>query len=269
MELSKVEQYWALPVRDFMSKGLISVALDTPLDQVQRTLEDQEISAVPVLDEEGGLRGILSSKDLLHAARLEMTSPEEIARVVLPRRTASDLMRSAVLTVDDQTAVGRAGAEMLRHRVHRLIVVCDGRPSAVISTRDAMRAIAMARVKTPLAEVMTTEVETIEMDLAVDAAIERLDDANVRGLIVTDGAWPIGVFTHTEAIRARALPPSMRKIPVERVMSYEIICLDTLTPIDRVANYARQMRVRRILAVENGRVKGIATGFDLLRIMAF
>jgi predicted transcriptional regulator len=138
----------------------------------------------------------------------------------------------------------------------------------VISTRDAMRAIALARVKTPLAEVMTTELETIEMDFAVDAATERLDDANVRGLIVVDGAWPIGVFTHTEAIRARALPASMRKIPVERVMSYEIICLDVRTPIDRVSNYARQVRVRRILAVENNRLKGIATGFDLLRIMA-
>jgi predicted transcriptional regulator len=261
-------EYWALPVRNFMSHNLIAVGLDTPLDHVQKTLEDQEISAVPVLDEDGALRGILSTKDLLHAARLEMTSPEENARVVLPKRTASELMRSAVLTVDERTAVGKAGADMLRHRVHRLIVTSDGRPCGVISTRDAMRAIALARVKTPLAEVMTTELETIEMDLAVDAATERLDDANVRGLIVVDGAWPIGVFTHTEAIRARALPASMRKIPVERVMSYEIICLDVRTPIDRVSNYARQVRVRRILAVENNRLKGIATGFDLLRIMA-
>jgi predicted transcriptional regulator len=115
---------------------------------------------------------------------------------------------------------------------------------------------------------MTTELETIEMDVPVDLATERLDDANVRGLIVVDGNWPIGVFTHTEAIRARALPASMLKIPVERVMSYEIVCLDVQTPIDRVANYARQMRVRRILAVGQNRVKGIATGFDLLRIMA-
>jgi CBS domain-containing protein len=263
-----MDEYWALPVRDFMTRKLISVRLDTLLEDVQRILEDQEISAVPVLDEDGALRGILSSKDLLRAARLEMTFPEDNARVILPKRMAADLMRSAVLTVDERTAVGKAGEEMLQHRVHRLIAVCDGRPSGVISTRDAMRAIAMARVKTPLAEVMTTELETIEMDVPVDLATERLDDANVRGLIVVDDCWPIGVFTHTEAIRARALPASMLKIPVERVMSYEIVCLDVQTPIDRVANYARQMRVRRILAVGQNRVKGIATGFDLLRIMA-
>jgi CBS domain-containing protein len=60
----------------------------------------------------------------------------------------------------------------------------------------------------------------------------------------------------------------MRKIPVERLMSYETICLDISTPIDRVANYARQMRVRRILAVHDNALKGIATGFDLLRVMS-
>jgi len=38
-------------------------------------------------------------------------------------------------------------------------------------------------------------------------------------LIVVDGTWPVGVFTHTEALRALALPPSMRKILVEQVMS--------------------------------------------------
>jgi CBS domain-containing protein len=60
----------------------------------------------------------------------------------------------------------------------------------------------------------------------------------------------------------------MRKIPVERVMSYETVCLDVSTPVERVSNYARQMRVRRILAVEQHHLRGIATGFDLLRVMA-
>ena len=73
-----------------------------------------------------------------------------------------------------------------------------------------MRAIAMAGVKTPLGSVMTTEVETIDMRMPVEDAIGRLDDANVRGLIVVDDTWPIGVFTHTEAIRARDLPAPLR-----------------------------------------------------------
>jgi predicted transcriptional regulator len=263
-----MQTQWTAPVRNFMSRPLIAVGPDTPLRDVQRTFEEDDISAVPVIGKDGALCGILSSKDLLRSARLEMSAPEDLVRIMLPPRTASELMRTPVVTIDEEAAVGKAGREMLRHRIHRLVVLREGRPSGVISTRDAMRAIAIERVKTPLADVMTTELETIDLGEPIDEAVVRLDEANVRGLVVVDGRWPIGVFTHTEALRARSLPPSMRRIPVERVMSYETVCLDASTPIDRVANYARQMRVRRILAVEQRNLVGIATGFDVLRIMA-
>jgi predicted transcriptional regulator len=211
------------------------------------------------------LRGILSTKDLLKAARHDMSDAGPQASP--SGRTAADVMRTAVLTIDERATIGSAGSEMVRHRVHRLVVVRDGRPSAVVSTRDAMRAIVTAKIRTPLAEVMTREVDSIDLGMPVDEAVGRLDDANVRGLIVIDGRWPVGVFTHAEALRALTLPPSMRKVPVEEVMSYETVCLDVGTPLYRVANQAREMRVRRILAVDERCVRGIATGFDLLRIM--
>lgn len=260
--------HWIAPVRDFMSRSLISVRPETALAEVQRTLEAHEISSVPVVDERGTLRGILSTKDLLHVARLEISSQGRTSCVALPMKTAADLMRVAVLTIDELAPVGKAAEEMLRHRVHRLVVLREGLPARIISTRDAMCAIVIERIKTPLETVMTTDIETVDLNDPVDMAVERLDDANIRGLVVLDGRWPIGVFTHTEAFRCRELPRAMRKIPVERLMSYETICLDVATPIDRVANYARQMRVRRILAVHDNALKGIATGFDLLRVMS-
>src|SRR5258706_12793661 len=128
-----MEKYWAAPVRDFMGRDLIEVRPSTPLADVQRTLDQNEISAVPVVDEDGTLCGILSTKDLLRAARLKMASPEDEVSIVASNRTASDLMRAAVLTIDESAPVGKAGAEMVRHHVHRLIVVRQGRPCAVIS----------------------------------------------------------------------------------------------------------------------------------------
>jgi predicted transcriptional regulator len=176
-------------------------------------------------------------------------------------------MREAVLTVDERATIGSAGSEMVRHRVHRLVVVRDGRPCGIVSTRDAMGAIVLARTPTPLADVMTRFIVAVDADMPVDEAIARLDDANVRGLIVLDGTWPIGVFTHTEALRALALPPSMRRTSVERVMSYELICLNVATPLYRVANHVRELRVRRIVAVDERSLRGIAAGFDILRAM--
>src|SRR6266566_2327864 len=107
---TSMEQHWIAPVHDFMSCDLIAVLLGTPLVDVQRTLDQNEISAVPVVDEDGTLRGILSTRDLLRVARLEMTAPEDVVRIIIPaHRTASDVMRVAVLTIDEGAAIGKAG----------------------------------------------------------------------------------------------------------------------------------------------------------------
>ena len=261
-----IQESWLGPVRDFMSRRVVCANLASPLGDVRRTLDQNDISAVPIVDDEGLLRGIISSKDLLRSARFEAAASEQGAPAT--PRIAADLMRAAVLTIDERATVASAAAEMLRHRVHRLIVVRDGLPCGVISTRDAMRAIVLARTPLPLSEVMTRDVRCIDIAMPADEASAQLDDANVRGLIVVDGSWPVGVFTHTEALQALALPPAVRKVPVERVMSYELVCLHVATPLYRVAGQARELRVRRILAVEDRCVRGIAAGFDILRVMA-
>jgi predicted transcriptional regulator len=198
------QEIWRTPVREFMSRGLVSARPETLLADVQRAFGHNDISAVPVIDEEGVLHGILSSKDLLRFAREQAPSSGEGGAEVAAQR-AADAMRATVLTIDEGASVASAAQEMVRHRVHRLIVVREGRPCAVISTRDAMRAIALARSSVPLGDVMTREVLCIDVGMPADEACARLDDANVRGLIVVDGSWPVGVFTHIEAWRTLAL----------------------------------------------------------------
>jgi predicted transcriptional regulator len=256
---------WDLPVSAFMSEEVIFARLDTPLDEVRRTLERWKISAVPVLDDAGMLRGILSTKDLLRQIRRDIARQDDDGASLHVARTASALMRTAVLTVDERTCIGRAATEMLRHRVHRLVVVRDGRPSGILSTSDVMAAIAMAELNVPLEKIMTPEVDTIDLGTKIGAATERLDDANVRGLVVVDGTWPVGVFTHVEAIRAQSLPSSLRDVPVEQVMQAETICFEPSASIGRVARYARRLGVRRVLAAKGRRLKGIVTGFDMLK----
>lgn len=258
---------WATPVRDYASKSLISVRPETPLPEVHCLLLQRDISGVPVVDALGELKGIVTTTDLLREARIELSTPGARARVTPPPRAARDLMRRDVVTVDEDASLRDAALKMTTHRLHRVVVTRDRAPVGVLSTKDAMRAVLDRHVDTPLEHVMSAPVETIDAGDPIRTAIERLDDANVRGLVVVDGSWPIGVFTHTEAIQARALPPLLLDSPVERAMSYETICLDINAPLYRVAGYATQMRVRRILAVYKRELRGIVTGFDLVRVM--
>ena len=262
------EQPFSEPVFEYASTSLIAVRPTATLDAVARLLEDRSISGVAVTDTDGTLRGIVSTRDLLRAVELELhpRSPRPVVRPTA--RTAAEVMIRTPVTIDGNESIRTAARLMMERRIHRVIVTRDGRAVGVVSTRDVMRAVLRHRITTPLREVMSKPVETIDMGQPVEVAVAHLADANVRGLVVVDSGWPVGVFTQTEAIQVRALPRDLLSTPVEEVMSYEILCLDVGTPLVRVAGHAVAMNVRRILAVEARQLRGIATGFDLARVAA-
>jgi predicted transcriptional regulator len=259
---------WSVPVREYMSSSLVALEPEALLEDAQATLLRRGISAAPVIDATGDLVGILSTTDILRVARIEMQSPQALARVWPPPHRVREVMHRDVVTIDVDAPVGEAAVRMVRHGIHRLIVTRDDRPISVVSARDAMRAILEARVTTPLSRVMTTDIKCLLIGDTIDSAVGELTDANVHGLVVLDGSWPVGVFTQHEAIKARALPPALRKTAVERIMSYETLCHNVQTPLFRVAGHSMSMNVRRILAVDHRRLVGIATGLDLMRFMA-
>lgn len=246
---------WNIPLQGYRSKGLVSVPPEMVLHDVNALLEAKDISAAPVVGQGGELLGIVSSTDLLRASNAP--------NAWLVR----DVMKREVVTANDQETLRDAAKKMVDNRIHRLVIVDGPRAVGIVSTRDAMRAVLSYRVGIPVEAVATTPVETVDIGDDIDTAIARLRVANVHGLVVVDGEWPVGVFTHKEAIKARALPPDIRKTPVEQIMSYETICMNAKTPLYRVAGHAISMNVRRVLVVSNRHLVGIATGFDLVRFM--
>lgn len=256
------------PVHEYASPTLVAVRPTATLDAVARLLDEHGISGVAVTDPDGTLRGIVSTKDVLRAVELELhpRSPRPVVRPT--QRTVAEVMVTAPVTVDADQPIRRAAQLMVEHHIHRVIVLRRGQAVGVVSTRDVMRAVLRHRVKTPLRDVMRSPVETIDIGKPVELAVAHLADANVRGLVVVDGGRPVGVFTQTEAIQVRALPRDLLSTPVEELMSYEVLCLDAGTPLVHVAGQAVAMNVRRVLAVEDHRLCGIATGFDLARVAA-
>jgi CBS domain-containing protein len=252
---------FSAPARDYMSRSLISVHPETPLDQVAQILAERDISCVIVLDDVGAPCGIVSSTDLLRDALREMS---QSSRDAVPR-LARDVMSTSIIGIDEGQSVREAAEAMGIHRIHRVLVSRDDQPVAVLSTRDVMRVIVARKLSLPLSAVMTAAVETIDVGQSVRAALAQLGEKSVRGLVVTDEDFPVGVFSEVEALKARALPASFLAIPVEEAMSYAMLCLDQSTPLYRVAGYAQATRARRILAVKDRRLTGIATGFDLAR----
>ena len=256
------------PVHEYMSKALIAVRPTASLDELLHTLDARDVSSAAVTDEDGTLRGVVSLTDLLRVAEIQRKSLSEAPMIRAPARSVASIMRSPVHTVDASQPVRDAAVKMVAEHIHRVVVTREGKAIAVFSTRDMMQVVLFHHIETPLSEVMVSPVATIDLGLSIDAAVHHLDQAKTRGLVVVDGDQPVGVFTQADAIKARALPSDLRALPVEQVMNYRILCVPSSTPLYRVAGQAIATRVRRILAVDNGQLRGIITGFDLARFAA-
>jgi CBS domain-containing protein len=60
-----------IPVKQSMSKNLISVRPEEPIDEAALTMRDHQVRRVPVVDAAGRLVGVLSQNDLIFEAARE------------------------------------------------------------------------------------------------------------------------------------------------------------------------------------------------------
>jgi CBS domain-containing protein len=139
-----------MTVEDVMTQQVIAVGPEALLKEVARTLAENEISGVPVVDD-GVVIGIVSETDLI---RGEMpTEPTGRKWHVLAHedngiephglaRTAAETMSSPAITIAGRETLEAAAALMTARDINRLPVV-DGRGLAGIVTRaDLVRAFA-------------------------------------------------------------------------------------------------------------------------------
>ncbi len=254
-------------VYEHMTPHVVSVTEDTDLEEVLKTLRRLDVSCALVTKADLSPVGVVSLTDLARVSQFG-GGPRGPLAMMPPDRKAKDVMNWPLVSVAHDALVSDAAKTMLKHRVHRLFVERGGKIVGVFSTRDAMRVVLFRHVETPIREVMSKPVETIGLGETIEEAIAKLEATNLRGLVVLDGTVPIGIFTQMEAIRGRALPPELRRHPVEEIMSYETLNLDGSTPLYRAAGHAIATKVRRIIVVDGRTLMGIVTGYDLAHVLA-
>ncbi|MBX3232545.1 MAG: CBS domain-containing protein [Labilithrix sp.] len=238
-----------------MTAPAVTVKVDTSSGDIMKLFASGAFSALPVLDDEGRLAGVVSTTDVVR--KVVASSEGSSAR-------ASDLMTSPAIVAKPGEPLDDAAWRLVAARAHRLVVVDGDEPIGVLSIRDVLGGLLHRAAPQPIRTIMSRPVETVEVGDSIAKAIHCLAYAGVHGLVVLDGARPVGVFTHAEALAARHLPPLLLEDPVEEVMSYETICFDGATPIDRVAASAATMNVRRVLVVEDKQLAGIVSDVDVV-----
>lgn len=134
-----------MKVTEVMAHPVITVGPDAPIKEAARRLVRYGISALPVVDAEGSLLGIVSEADLLPLET--RPDPRTQATPIARRagsspRTVSDVMTRRVVAVSPDMDMSQAARTMIEAEVKRVPVVDRGRVIGIVSRRDMVRVIA-------------------------------------------------------------------------------------------------------------------------------
>jgi CBS domain-containing protein len=147
-----------------MTRKVLSVTVGMPLRQIAKILVENGISGVPVVDADGALVGMVTENDLIapdgggkseakrewwlsQLAEGEPLSPQFLALVDRPERTARDIMATPVVSVSETTKISEIAQLFTSYRIKRLPVVRDGRMVGIVSRSDLVRLMAADLVR--------------------------------------------------------------------------------------------------------------------------
>ncbi len=146
-----------LKAKDIMTKDVITVKLTTTIEELARILIKHRISGVPVVDDNGNVKGIVTENDLIGKnSRLHIPTVLRLFDAYIPLGTSkleSDIKRMAasivddicskeVITVDDEASVEYIATIMTEKKIHLLPVLKGGRLVGIIGKKDLIRGMA-------------------------------------------------------------------------------------------------------------------------------
>ena len=142
---------------EVMTTKVITVGESATVGEAAKLLAEHGISAVPVVDKDNRVIGMVSEGDLLHRTEtgterrrswwLEMmASTNQLAGDYIKSHSASvkDVMTRDVISVTDTTPVADIAILLEANRIKRVPVVRDGKLVGIVSRANLVRALAMS-----------------------------------------------------------------------------------------------------------------------------
>jgi CBS domain-containing protein len=132
-----------LAVRDVMTDSPRTVSAETPLKEAARTLVRTGLGALPVVDEDQRVIGMVSEREVIrHLLNVQAFTGVE-ARVAMPLsagvKTVRDVMTRQVLCVAPEQPIAEVASLMSNKDVDRVPVVREGRLVGFLTRGDIVR----------------------------------------------------------------------------------------------------------------------------------
>jgi len=198
---------------DVMTRDVITVDPDTPVQDIAQRLMLHRVSAVPVVDPDRRIVGIVSESDLLRrvvagtesgvSAWLKSVFSQESAAETYVKshgRVAADVMTKSVTCVEEDTPISEIARVLERSGIKRVPVVREGRLVGIVSRSNLLQGFA-AGVSSADVNLDDREIrQAVERAISTEAGIA----AGSVNVVVKDGVVQLWGLVESESERRAA-----------------------------------------------------------------
>lgn len=293
------------PISEVMTREVVTLNPGMTIVQAWERMLEYFVKALPVIDDNERIVGVLTDEDLIRRAGLqshlsvaskldETTLNNQLAILRTSTLRVSDVMTKPAITAHINESLGTAAARMAKHEIKRLPIVDDeGRLVGVVSRIDILSQVMSVESRSKkfqppsgalitVEQVMYADIPSVLADADLATIVATLVETGLRRLIVTDyESRPIGLISDSDvigriqpherhgvlsALRGGSSPTS--NITARELMSPGVL---TATPGTALTEAAKQMlsHQRKWLVVvdQNGKTLGLVDRQILFRAL--
>jgi CBS domain-containing protein len=222
---------------DVMIRDVITIKPNDDVDHAIKLLIDNDISALPVIDDDGEVVGVLSEADLIHREEIdtEKHHPWWLEAMIPASKLAGEFAKSHGRCVDEVMTIGAVTAledaplseiAMLleRHRIKRIPIVREGKLIGIVSRSNLIQALASSH---PAIDTRAASDRKIRLDLLDRLHQQKWTHFGEINVIVKDGIVRLWGLVSSAAERKALLAlaeetPGVVKVVDEMIPGYPI-----------------------------------------------
>ena len=261
-----------MQIKNLMSEDLITVDKDQNLSDALKLLRKHNVSRLPVTNHKE-LVGIISERDI--ANKLGSSKYESMPA---SRLHISSVMVKDVFTVPQTMQLADVAKLMLDEGIGSVPVMCDDEMVGIVSKADFVTlAVGIAFDKITVKEIMSKDLTVVSPTERLVHARRLMIESHVGRLPVVEDDELVGMITSKDLMRAfidfrKNVPEKYQKSQIKEVLVEDIMSINPQyvskeMSISEVSNIMIETGYNGLPVVDEGKVVGIITQTDILRLI--
>ena len=193
-------------ISEIMETNVISLNVKDSLKRALNTMLKEKIGGIPITDEDGTVKAIVSERDFVF-----------LMSGIVTGNTVEGFMSKKIVTAPSDMSVGAAAKSMINNGFRRLPILRDNVLIGIITASDIMRFLgdgdmfdrlvtgnAREVFQVPVSTLLTREIIFTKSDVDLGEAANVMMDKDVGSLPVLEDGELKGIITESDFVRAMA-----------------------------------------------------------------